>query len=134
MNKNFLPSDSLPLDEIPLREYPRPQLQRDSYFSLNGKWDVEFSFKEEIPSAFTSQVIVPYPIESPLRGIQRSLKKGEYIYYKKEFSLEKEFIKDIVLLHFDGVDQEAQVYLNNKLIKENKGGYLPFEVEIQDYL
>ena len=134
MNKNFLPSDSLPLDDIPLSEYPRPLFQRDSYLCLNGKWDIEFSFKKEIPSAFTNQVIVPYPIESPLSGLKRNLKKGEYIYYKKEFSLEKEFIKDIVLLHFDGVDQECEVYLNNKLIKENQGGYLPFEVEIQDYL
>ena len=122
MNKNFLPSDSLPLDDIPLSEYPRPLFQRNSYLCLNGKWDIEFSFKKEIPSAFTNQVIVPYPIESPLSGLKRNLKKGEYIYYKKEFSLEKEFIKDIVLLHFDGVDQECEVYLTNKLIKENKGG------------
>ena len=25
--------------EVPFAKYPRPQLKRDSFFNLNGKWD-----------------------------------------------------------------------------------------------
>ena len=28
------------IDDIPLKEYPRKTLVRDSYLSLNGKWDI----------------------------------------------------------------------------------------------
>lgn len=135
MSKIHLSSDDLPLEEIPLSEYPRPQFKRDSYICLNGTWDICFSFDNQLPSLYQEKVIVPFPIESTLSGLNnRYLQKDEIIYYRKKFKLDPSFVKDIVLLHFDGVDQISQVYLNNHLIKENFGGYIPFEVEIQDYL
>lgn len=35
-------------------EYPRPQLRRESFFNLNGKW-----------LANENEIIVPFPPESP---------------------------------------------------------------------
>ena len=40
--------------EVPFAKYPRPQLKRDSFFNLNGKWDCG--------------VVVPFPIESDNGG------------------------------------------------------------------
>ena len=134
MNKIQLTTDDNILEEIPLSEYPRPQFKRDSYLCLNGKWDVRFTFDEQIPNEFNQQINVPFPIESDLSGVNHYLQKDEFIYYRKEFALESSFIKEIVELHFDGIDQIAWIYLNGKLIKKHVGGYTPFSVEIQDYL
>lgn len=134
MSKIKLTTDDNILDEIPLSEYPRPQFKRDSYLCLNGKWDLCFSYDEKIPTDFDQKVIVPFPVESDLSGVSHYLQKDEYIYYRKTFSLDSSFIKEIVELHFDGIDQISWIYLNGKLIKEHIGGYTPFSVYIQDYL
>ena len=129
-----LSTSDKPLEEIPLQEYPRPQLVRDSYINLNGKWDLATSSCKEIPSHFDKKIIVPYCIESNLSRINYCYPSTTYYFYKKEFSLTKDFIKDKVLLHLDSVDQECEVYINGTKVGENIGGYIPFEIEIQDYI
>ena len=124
--------DKLP--EVPLCEYPRPQLVRDSYINLNGQWDLATSSSKEIPSHFDKKIIVPYCVESALSRINYCYPTTTYYFYKKEFTLTSGFIKDKVLLHFDSVDQECEVYVNGNKVGENYGGYIPFELEIQDYI
>lgn len=131
-NKLFL--DQYKDEDIPLSEYPRPQFKRNSYFPLNGIWNITISKDEKIPEKIQDEIIVPFPLESYLSKQNRYLEKNEYIYYKKEFKLDPSFIKDHVILHFDGIDQVSYIYLNNHFIKENHGGYIPFEVDIKDYL
>ena len=126
-------SDS-PLDEMPLKEYPRPQLVRDSYICLNGEWELATSSDDKIPSTFDKKIIVPYCVESYLSKINYCYPLTTNYFYRKEFNLDPSFIKDKVILHFDSVDQECAVYINGSKVKENKGGYIPFEVEIQDHL
>ena len=133
--RNHLDSDDSPIQEKPLSEYPRPQFKRDSYISLNGEWEIEFSNEDKIPETFNEKIIVPYPIESKLSGLNnRYLQSNEIAYYKKEFSLPEDFKDEIITLHFDGVDQISEVYLNGHLLGRNKGGYIPFKIDIQDYL
>lgn len=88
-------------------KYPRPQMVRDNYQLLNGKWEVN-GIKKEVPSCEISQKII----------------------YIKSFIFKR--IKDRVILHFDGVDQIAKVYLNDIFLGEHIGGYLPFEFEVSD--
>lgn len=133
-NYSKLSTSDIPLPEIPLSEYPRPQLMRDSYINLNGQWELATSSSKEIPSNFDKKIIVPYCVESELSRINYCYPLTTYYFYKKEFSLPKDFIKDKVLLHFDSVDQECEVYVNNVKVGENKGGYIPFEFEIQTAL
>jgi len=102
-------------EDIPLSEYPRPQLKRNSFLSLNGKWD--------------DGALVPFPLESSYNG-----KKGpEYTYHRK-FTLPKGFMKDRLILHFGAVDQIADVYVDGQIATHHEGGYLPFECDITDLL
>lgn len=103
-----------PIDSIPLNRYPRPSLKRDSFLCLNGKWD--------------DGALVPYPLGSS--NCQVDGKNISEYTYKRTFTLSKDFIKDIVLLHFGAVDQVAVVYIDDLLVGTHEGGYLPFEFDI----
>lgn len=117
-----------------LSEYPRPQLYRESYLSLNGEWEYKISDNAAIPASFDGKIIVPFSPESSLSGVKKSLKINEHLFYKLTFKLDKNFIKDKVILHFLGVDQIATVYLNEHKLITHVGGFLPFEVDIKPYL
>ncbi len=127
---NDLSLDDNVLEDVPLQEYPRMQFKRASYLCLNGVWDVEITKSKELPTKYSSQVVVPFPIESKLSKVNKELKKGEYIYYRRFFNISKSFNVGKIILHFDGIDQISDVYINEKLVMHHEGGYLPFEVDI----
>ena len=52
--------------------------------------------------------------------------------YKKEIFIPNEYKNKIVLLTFEGVAHECEVYLNDSLIKEHHCGYTAFTVELKD--
>ncbi|MBQ8793835.1 MAG: glycoside hydrolase family 2 [Clostridia bacterium] len=112
--------------------YPRPQLKRDSFFNLNGKW--KLSVLKGTKEEFVGDITVPYPPESKLSGIERTLQMGEKYVYNRNFTLPDNFIKDEVILHFGAVDQITQIKINNQFVGENVGGYLPFEFNITGFL
>ncbi len=127
-----LTSDDQALAKIPLAEYPRPQLRRSSFLCLNGEWDLAMS--KTWPSIFSYKIMVPFAVESALSGVKRNLERQEMLFYRKKFPLDQSFIKDKVILHFDGVDQIADVYFNQHHVGHHEGGYLPFEIDISDLL
>ena len=113
--------------EIPWEEYPRPQLKRDSFFCLNGKWRFAINGTE------VGEILVPYPPESKLSGVPAP-KPGDQMTYEREFTLPGGFLKDRVLLHFGAVDQECTVYLNDMELGSHEGGYLPFSFDVTEQL
>ena len=131
-NMAMLTSEGKKIDRhCPRGEYPRPQMERKSYFSLNGEWDFCLNKERETPKDYPSKILVPFAMETPLSGIEKVPAKDDFLHYRKRFSLPKEFIGKRVLLHFEAVDQVAEVSLNGKALGRHKGGYLPFEFEIE---
>lgn len=120
--------------EKPWQDYPRPQLKRDSYFNLNGLWDYSISENTTLPTEYQGKILVPFPIESSLSGVEAKLAETDYLFYHTIFHLPSNFKKDIVILHFGAVDQEAVVYLNKVEIGRHQGGYHPFSFDITRYL
>ena len=102
--------------------YPRPQLRRDSFYSLCGRWQLN---KKDIE--------IPFPPESKL-----SCYEGETseLYYEKVFSLPEDFYhpSDNVILHFGAVDQICDVFFNDYYLGHHEGGYLPFSFDITDHI
>ncbi len=114
------------------KEYPRPQLRRDSYLPLNGTWQLAVKKrKKETP---LGEILVPFPPESRLSGIERTLGRGEKYVYTRSFTLPDGFMKDRLLLHFGAVDQIATLYVNDVEIGTHEGGYLPFTFDITNAL
>ena len=95
-------------------EYPRPQLRRESFFNLNGKW-----------LANESEIIVPFPPESPASEYNGKL--CTTYEYKKNFELPDDFVtalknqnqKNRVILHFGAVDQKATVFVNDIFVSSS---------------
>ena len=116
-----------------LAEYPRPNLVRNSYYNLNGKWDYCINKSKEA-EGYDGQILVPYSPETLLSGVKRTVGLDDYLHYRKNFILPEGFAKDRVILHFGSVDQECEVYLNEKLLGEHKGGYSTFSFDITEVL
>ena len=121
-------------NKIPLSEYPRPQFKRDSYICLNGYWEYAIKKEDKIPSKFDGQILVPFSPEVEKSGVNKTVLPDDYLFYRLNIELPKEFIKDKVILHFGAVDQIAEVFVNDQFVMKHIGGFLPFEMDIKPYL
>ncbi|MCR5078673.1 MAG: glycoside hydrolase family 2 [Bacilli bacterium] len=119
---------------MPRNEYPRPQFRRESFLCLNGKWDFAIGKEELREEGYDKTIVVPFAPETELSGLSRRIEKGEHLHYQKEFVLPKGFAKERTYLHFEAVDQIADVYFNGKKVAHHEGGYLPFSAEVTDCL
>ncbi len=115
--------------------YPRPRCKRDSFFPLSGEWEFAVSDARE-PSLYDKRITLPFPPESRLSGIEKGHEAGEYLFYRKRFSLPKDFAPcdGTVLLHFGAADQICDVYLNEHFLGTHIGGYLPFSFQVEKLL
>ena len=118
----------------PLPEYPRPQFVRDSYLSLNGMWQCAFTRDSTVPVQMDTAICVPFSPETPLSGVERTLKPGEYLHFRRTFALPEIFNRGRVFLHFGAVDQMCTVYLNGVQVGGHQGGYTPFTLELTEAL
>jgi beta-galactosidase/beta-glucuronidase len=100
---------------------------RKEWQNLNGTWNIQ---GEKIPES--SKILVPFPVESSLSGIGKTVEKFECI---RQFTLPKEWGSEgRVLLHFGAVDWETTVFVNGKEVGKHRGGYAPFSFDITDAL
>ena len=108
--------------------YPRPRLVRDSFFCLNGEWELTATDGEKY------KIRVPFPPESALSQVCKRMGEKPHIIYKRVFSLPEEFVRERVILHFGAVDQIAEVSLNGTYLGKHVGGYEHFSFDITEYL
>lgn len=122
-------------------EHPKPQFMRENWVNLNGEWEFEIDngnsgkarklYEEE--SKFSSKINVPFCPESKLSGVENTDFMSS-VWYRREFVLSAQQLKNRVKLHFGAVDYEASVYINGKLCGSHKGGYVSFSFDITDYV
>ena len=106
--------------------YPRPQMRRERWMNLNGKWRLN-----------GQEILVPFPPQALLSGYKGRV--GAKLEYARSFTLPEEFFSEQgkggrVLLHFGAVDQVAEVFLNGRFVGRHEGGYLPFWFDVTEYL
>lgn len=123
--------------KIPWNEYPRPSMVRDSFICLNGRWDYATAKEGDVPE-YNDQILVPFPPESLLSGIERPVPDGHLMHYRRNFTIPEGFNKGRIFLHFGAVDTICKVFLNGKKLGnqegDHEGGYLPFCFDITESL
>jgi hypothetical protein len=118
-------------------EYPRPQLTRDAWRNLNGRWQFAAAEPGEQPPVgkhLKERILVPYPVESQLSGIERH---EDRMWYRRTFTVPRDW--DIgsgkrLKLNFGAVDWRSEVHVNGIKVATHEGGYDKFSADITDAL
>ncbi|MBH1939397.1 glycoside hydrolase family 2 [Mobilitalea sibirica] len=117
-----------------LEEYPRPQLKREEYTILNGYWNYCITKNIHKPAYYDGKILVPFSPESVLSGVNRQIQPDETLWYERPLIIPEKPVGKRCILHFGAVDQYCEVFINYKKVIEHTGGYLPFSMDITDYI
>ena len=122
--------------EIPRPEHPRPQFEREAWVNLNGPWTFCFDFgksgldrKWHQSQGFEREITVPFCPESRLSGVQH-LDFIEMMWYHRKLEIPAAWHGKKLLLHFGGVDYEAEVFIDGVSAGAHWGGSASFAVDI----
>jgi len=127
--------------------HPRPQsIRPNQWWSLDGPWQFTFDdddagqrerwYQSQAAGKFSNSIIVPFPPESPASGIND---QGDHaaLWYRRTLALPAtltELGTDRLVLHFDAVDYEADVWVDGQHGVHHEGGQTPFSLDITDLL
>jgi beta-galactosidase/beta-glucuronidase len=118
------------------RGYPRPQLRRDEWISLNGRWefaiDVNGEWKHPADVCWSDTILVPFAPEADKSGIGRT----DFFlaaWYRVACTLPPIERGERWLLHFGAVDCNATVWVNERYAGCHEGGYTPFSFDLTDF-
>ena len=145
-------------NSVPWQSYPRPRMKRNSFVCLNGEWDFyacepsdeknskliedclavcgcSETVSREFATAvvYNEKILVPFVPQSILSGINKSFPEGTVYCYRKFVEYTKQKNDSRVLLHIDGVDRNALVVLNGKVVGCHSGGYEPFNFDVTEF-
>ena len=120
-----------PTNEIPRPEYPRPQFVRPDWLCLNGLWQfeadpgdsgIERGFRTE---ELSQNILVPFCPEAPLSGLHKE-DFMDAVWYRRSVTIPKAWGDRNVLLHFQAVDYDATVWVNDIEVGRHRGGFSGF--------
>jgi beta-galactosidase/beta-glucuronidase len=121
--------------KIPRSEYPRPQFVREDWLCLNGPWQFEVDAGDSglqrglVEKDLAEEILVPFCPECELSGIAR-VDFLNAVWYRREVQIPPDWRGRKVLLHFQGVDYDATVWVNGQKAGEHRGGFSPFACDL----
>lgn len=121
--------------------HPRPRLTRVAWTDLGGTWKFAYDDDDrglgerwnERTDVFDGEIVVPFPPESPLSGINDPA-PHRVVWYHRTLTIPLEERQLRWLVHFGAVDYRASVWLNGKLAVSHEGGHSSFTADVTDLL
>ena len=119
--------------------YPRPQFVREEFTDLCGVWKFAFDDRdagererwfETFPEG--REIAVPFSYQTEASGIGDT-GIHEVVWYARETAYDVGALKGKrLLLHFEGCDYFAKVWVNGEYIGSHRGGYCRFGFDITE--
>lgn len=119
--------------------YPKMNQSR-ILIDLSGIWDFKLDnghgFEEKwMESPLKDPEAMAVPASYNEQKVNQAYREHYgWVFYQKTISIPQILLSQRVLLHFGSVTQYAKVYLNGVLLCEHKGGFLPFEIELNSHV
>lgn len=119
--------------------YPRPMMVRENWTNLDGVWNFLFDdenvgekerWNEKFPEEMR-KIRVPFSYETALSGIEDET-FHPVVWYEREIDGSASGKRQI--LHFEGVDYTAKVWVNGCFAGMHVGAYARFSLDITDYM
>ena len=126
-------------NNIPLPEHPRPDFMRADWVNLNGEWNFKFDKKDvglndgwfQSHIDFDRKIIVPFSWGSPLSGIEDEADIG---WYSREIEIPMDWEGKRIYVVLGACDWKTTAWLDGNRLGEHRGGYIPFEFLLSDYV
>lgn len=120
-------------------KHPRPHFKRDNWLPLNGQWEFEFDDSNvgEVNHLFSGKqqlnkkINVPFSYQTKASGVNEK-EVHEYVWYRKEIDIKKG--KNHVILGFNAVFYQCDVWVNGFHATRHCGGYSAFTVDVTDFV
>ncbi len=113
--------------------FPQPQMQRDAWIELNGRWDFTSDLEEVFVTpedvTWDRTIVVPFSPETPASEVNDT---GFYkaVWYRRRFDRPEMARGQHLLLHFEAVDYKCTVWVNGQKVCDHEGAYTPFHADI----
>jgi len=108
-------------------------MARKDWLNLNGMWEYAIAPKQQRrPESYDGHILVPFPVESALSGVAKRVGQDNRLWYRyrRTFNVPGGWKDRRIILHFEAVDWETVVWVNNIKVGVHRGGYDPFTFDI----
>ncbi len=107
-------------------------------YNFNNGWrfvrgDVKNAEKTDFDDKAWEVVAVPHTVQLMPAEASGNRNYQGIAWYRKRFIVPADAKGKDVLLHFEAIMGKQKFFFNGKLIKENKGGYLPVTIDITSF-
>ncbi len=124
-------------------DHPRPQLRREQWVDLNGRW--EFAFDdgdvgraeewERGNARLEREINVPFAWQSRLSGLDVDPDEiHDIVWYRRELPDLSRTGRERLVVHFEAIDYEAHVWVNGTFVGSHRGGQTGFSCDVTDAL
>lgn len=119
----------------PRPEHPRPQFTRPDWLTLNGDWQFEIDRSDSglergvRDRELKQRIVVPFAPESELSGIE-NVDFLEAVWYRTTATIPADWTGRNAVLHFQAVDHDATVWVNDVEVVRHRGGFTPFSANL----
>ncbi|GEN45988.1 beta-glucuronidase [Alkalibacillus haloalkaliphilus] len=109
-------------------------------FELNGVWNFKLDENTSLTEEWKDEPLkdaqfVAVPSSYNDISVEQKIRNHVgWVWYEREFHVPNYALGERLVLRFGSATHTAKVYINGELIVKNKGGFLPFEQEINEYV